>query len=317
MSTYDFRDRSAAGRGRAANVSKAAQSFCRKGSGSYLDCVNTFQTVSDMNLIRAVLGYRTTDFVGYSGGAWMGAYFQKYFPKASGRFVLDSNTDLTAPLSATFLAQPQAFPRRFEADFQTWAARYNATLHLGRTPAAVEAFYEKLRADLVRRPLVVEGQDDPITVDGNYLDSGITSSLYTKDYFAGLADALGQIRELWNAGTRVDASSAALRGFIDRARSMPMAEDPAVAANATFLAITCNDTPWPRGQAFADAFSARQGKLYPLLGWSENQNPCYYWNRPALSMPAPDGARVGTTLMVQSVHDPATNARLAYAAHAK
>lgn len=59
------------------------------------------------------------------------------------------------------------------------------------------------------------------------------------------------------------------------------------------------------------------GKLYPLLGWSENQNPCYYWNRPALSMPAPDGAGVGTTLMVQSVHDPATNARLAYAPQAK
>ena len=38
-----------------------------------------------------------------------------------------------------------------------------------------------------------------------------------------------------------------------------------------------------------------------------NQNPCYYWNRPKLTMPTTTGKGLPTTLMVQSVHDPATS----------
>jgi hypothetical protein len=46
-----------------------------------------------------------------------------------------------------------------------------------------------------------------------------------------------------------------------------------------------------------------------------SENPCFYWDRPALELPVPTGKGLPTTLMVQSTHDPATNASLAAAAH--
>ena len=56
-----------------------------------------------------------------------------------------------------------------------------------------------------------------------------------------------------------------------RQREVPLSAD---AGNATFFAITCNDTIWPRGQAYYDRISAQQGPKYPLFGWSLNQKPC-------------------------------------------
>ena len=78
-----------------------------------------------MDLIRQLLGFDKIDYVGYSGGTWLGAYYQTYFPQHVGRFVLDSNTDFTQPWINTFVAQPQAFERRFREDFATWAAKYD------------------------------------------------------------------------------------------------------------------------------------------------------------------------------------------------
>ena len=65
------------------------------------------------NLVRCRSRLSDLDFVGYSGRTWMGAASQKYFPKASGRFVR-TNTDFTAPCRRPSLAQPQAFQWRFK-----------------------------------------------------------------------------------------------------------------------------------------------------------------------------------------------------------
>ena len=48
-----------------------------------------------------------------------------------------------------------------------------------------------------------------------------------------------------------------------------------------------------------------------------NENPCYYWNRPNLTMPQPTGKGLPTTLMVQSEHYPATSYSLAVSAHTR
>jgi hypothetical protein len=89
------------------------------------------------------------------------------------------------------------------------------------------------------------------------------------------------------------------------------------AEQATFTAVTCNDTPWPRGRVYGDLLSSRLGPRYPLVGWGMNENPCFYWDRPTLNLPQPTGDGLPTTLMVQSVHDPATNYSLAVSAHSR
>lgn len=324
--TMDGRDQHRANRELTSDASRLIGGYCDRLSHGLLPFVTTEQTVNDMDLVRRLLGFERIDYVGYSGGTWLGAYYQRYFPEHTGRFVLDSNTDFTRPWRDTFEAQPEAFERRFRADFAVWAAKYPGTLGLGNTAAKVLGYYERLRADLARDPIVLEldfGFD--VTIDQNALDGTIIGSLYSKTEFQSLASTMTEFRGMWDeqaTGGRVAArkrfdrlSGTERRQIVHRIQQRirrPLAED---AADATFYAITCNDTVWPPGQGYADLVARREGSRYPLIGWTMNQNPCGYWHRPQLSMPVPDGRGVPVTLMVQSAHDPATNARLARDAH--
>lgn len=328
--TMDARDRDRFTLGVVAKASALWQGYCRIGSQGRLDYVTTWQTVRDMDLIRRLLGYNTTDYVGYSGGTWLGAHYQKAFPKAVGRFVLDSNTDFTREWEVTFVAQPQSFQRRFEQDFQTWVARYNTLFGMGSRPADVAAYYERLRADLKAAPINIDLLGLSLVVDQNLLDGIIISGMYSKASFQETAETVQFLRLLADAyasdgmaaaGRRAAALPAAIQHnlvAIAQAPKLPGLQPTAeVNETATFLAITCNDTRWHQGQAYWDRLSTQLGRSYPLLGWSANQQPCGYWNRPNVTLPRPDGRGIGTTLMVQSVNDPATNASLGFAAHAR
>jgi hypothetical protein len=235
----------------------------------------------------------------------------------------------------TFVGQPPAFERRFREDFATWAAQYDDELGLGPSPRAVVRTYERLRAALKKQPAVEEFLDGSVKVsyDQNTLDDIVSGDMYTKPDFYSLAVDLAFLRDLSAAQTKggpraaqrkVDALSPARQHeLVQRANRAPVGLHPLGLAvgddseGATFTAITCNDTPWPQGREYGEQLAARLGPHYPLLGWSMTENPCFYWDRPNLTMPTPTGAGLPTTLMVQSVHDPATNYSLAVSAHSR
>ncbi|HZX04453.1 alpha/beta hydrolase [Kribbella sp.] len=328
--TMDARDRDPRTRALITEASQLAQPYCDSQSRGLMPYITTAQTVQDMDLIRQLLGYDKIDYVGYSGGTWIGAYYQTYFPEHAGRFVLDSNTDFTGSWLDTFSGQPQAFERRFREDFATWAAKYNADLHLGSTPGAVLRLYERLRRALKAAPATEEFMDGSvkITYDENTLDQMITGDLYSKLDFHSLATDLRFLTGLSAAQAKggpraaqqqVDALPAARQQeLVRRAHRAPIGLrmlGEVDSEDATFAAITCNDTPWPQGSEYGEQLAARLGPHYPLVGWTMSENPCFYWHRPNLTMPTPTGKGLPTTLMVQSVHDPATNYGLAVAAH--
>jgi pimeloyl-ACP methyl ester carboxylesterase len=330
--TMDARDRDPGSRNLIAEASEMAQQYCDRQSRGLLPYITTAQTVQDMDLIRQLLGFDKIDYVGYSGGTWLGAYYQTYFPDHVGRFVLDSNTDFTKTWLDTFVSQPQAFERRFREDFATWAATYDDQLHLGSSPAAVVRAYERLRRALKQQPATEEFMDGSVqvTYDQNTLDQMVTEDMYSKLDFHSLAVDLAFLRDLsaaqerggpQAAQRRVDAlSTARQRQLVQRANRAPVglrmfgADD---AEDATFTAITCNDTAWPQGREYGEQLAARLGPHFPLVGWTMTENPCFYWDRPNLTMPTPTGKGLPTTLMVQSVHDPATNYSLAVSAHSR
>lgn len=339
--TMDARDRDSENLDLIAKAGEMTRPYCDRQSRGLLPYVNTAQTVQDIDLIRQLLGFSKIDWLGYSGGTWLGAYYQTYFPAHVGRFVLDSNTDFTKPWSDTFLAQPQAFERRFREDFAPWAAKHDHELNLGSSPRLVIRTYERLRRELKKQPAVEEFLDGSakISYDQNALDQIVAADMYTKMDFQSLALDLAFFRELSAAQTaggpkaaqrKVDALPLARQQeLVRRANRGPTGLPPVGqgvgqgvgrtfaddAQNATFTAVTCNDTPWPQGREYGDQLAAQLGPKYPLLGWGMNENPCFYWDRPALEMPTPTGKGLPTTLMVQSVHDPATNLSLATSAH--
>jgi len=330
--TMDARDRDPANRDLIAEASAMAQTYCDRQSRGLLPYITTAQTVQDMDLIRQLLGYDKIDYLGYSGGTWLGAYYQTYFPEHVGRFVLDSNTDFTKTWLDTFVSQPQAFERRFREDFAPWAAKYDDQLHLGSSPGAVIRLYERLRRTLKERPATEEFLDGAVNVtyDENVLDQMVSGDMYSKLDFHSLAADLLFLTDLSAAQAkggpraaqrRVDALSPARQQELVRRAGreavglrMLGADD---AEDATFTAITCNDTVWPQGREYGEQLAARLGPHFPLVGWTMTQNPCFYWDRPNLTMPTPTGKGLPTTLMVQSVHDPATSYSLAASAHSR
>lgn len=343
FASIDARDRDQDNRNLIADASKLYGDFCHEKSGEMLDFINTEQTIMDMDLLRSLLGRNRIHFVGYSAGTWMGAYYATYFPQHTGRFVLDSNTVFTGTWNDSFRLQPMAFERRFRQDFAVWAATYPTDLGLGASQSDVIRYYEKLRADVKKKSIVIYFEDAEVTFTQNIVDYVIVSAMYTKSRFPALGEDLRSLRALADAQAS-GGRAAAQRAFdalpeaeqqtlvnaveeaavVQRPFARPLAQPfarplgrpfAADASDATFNAITCNDTEWPRGERYWDTLSAEQGPKYPILGWGMNQNPCAYWQRPALDMPTPDGEGTFGSLMIQSKHDAATAYEGAVQAH--
>ncbi|WP_369056434.1 alpha/beta hydrolase [Kineococcus terrestris] len=319
-SAPDYRDRSPEALLATADAVAATAAACA--DDPLVDVVTTEQTVADIDLVRHVLDRGTIDWVGYSAGTWLGAQYATYFPARTGRFVLDSALDVTAPWQTAFAEnQAPAFQRRFEQDFAPWAAQHARLFHLGTTPEEVGATYERLRADLAARPLQVPVLG--LSVDGVLLDALVLQSMYGKANFETLAWTLRGLRTVADLAAWGDRAGAE-RATAELTRRLQELLPPELLSTeesgseqggvpphpytlqATFLATTCNDTAWTRGSAFWEELSERQGSAHPLRGWATLQQPCGYWDRPALTLPRPDGRDLPPLLVVQSENDPAT-----------
>lgn len=299
--SLDWRDRRADSLELMFDSDRLTAKFCQQGrSADVVDYVTTEQTVKDLDLLRSALGHEKINWVGYSGGTWLGAYYSAYFPKRTGQFVLDSNTDISS-WQKSFSTQPLGFERRFREDFVSYAAANDDTFQLGTTPAQLDEFYEQLRVDV----------DELLGIPGAALDGYIAQHMYTKYAFDPLARSLKDLRAYIDnpqssaARQTVEPTLTSLREQKSpRPRLGPVAYGDAFPS--TFRAIICNDTPWYGGEDELLALSAEQGKKYPLIGWSTVRSVCNFWDRPAVRLAKPTGAGVPPMLLVQSVNDPAT-----------
>ncbi|NKY09907.1 alpha/beta hydrolase [Cellulomonas hominis] len=68
---------------------------CLANTGDVLGHVDTVSAAKDMDVLRAVLGDETLNYVGYSYGTQLGATYAALFPEQVGRLVLDGALDPT------------------------------------------------------------------------------------------------------------------------------------------------------------------------------------------------------------------------------
>jgi pimeloyl-ACP methyl ester carboxylesterase len=129
----DPRDRSRANTDLLYDAAQLQATACQTRSGEFGKVVNTEQTVHDLDLLRRLLGREKVNWIGYSGGSWMGAYYATYFPDRVDKVVLDSNPDFTSTFQDIFDNFGYAVERRFRTDFLPWVARYDGVYHLGTT----------------------------------------------------------------------------------------------------------------------------------------------------------------------------------------
>ncbi|NLT56017.1 MAG: alpha/beta hydrolase [Actinomycetales bacterium] len=329
VASVDHRDRTAGNLGLILDTARLGAQYCDVKGGTLINHVTTENTVKDLDLLRQLVGARQINWIGYSAGTWLGAYYAAYFPPQTGRFVLDSNVEFTSTWQQITLNQPKGFERRFRSDFTPWAASHHAAYGLGTTSTAVRSFYERLRKDL---------GDFPVgAYDGPTLDLTIAEALYTRDSFPDLAEFLGELRAIVDMLREGRTSGAArsrtalARRFprlaavaergagegrrllgplvTGRAASRPAGATPVSAvdaSDATSLAITCGDTAWRGAEDRLIQDSGSQGSRYPLIGYRIVEEPCMFWQRGGGDLPEITGAGVPQILMVQSEHDPAT-----------
>ncbi|GGU52983.1 alpha/beta hydrolase [Lentzea flava] len=294
LGSTDPRDRSKANLDLLYRGMELQAKFCQTKSGELGRYVTTDQTVKDLDLLRQVLGRKKVDWLGYSGGSWMGAYYATYFPKTLDKIVLDSNAQFTGPWQEVFDDFGMGVERRFRVDFLPWAAKYDNLYHLGKTAEEVRQTYERTRAKLAAQPVTLPdgGTYYPVT-----LDALLFRGQYSKYSFEATAQKFAEL-----AGA-VPAQLKAQANYPD-------------AQTATLYTILCNDTPFQGGRRYLERDAVRDGARWPLFGYYQIMGPCAFWDRPNVQLKHPDGIGVAPTLMVQSVRDPATPIEGARKAHA-
>ncbi|QUQ64798.1 alpha/beta hydrolase [Kutzneria sp. CA-103260] len=286
---------------------------CQQTSGALLPYINTYQTVRDIDLLRTLLGRQQINWVGYSAGTWMGAYYAQTFPQHTGRFVLDSNTEFTATWQQSFGLQPLGIERRWRDDLAAWLAKYDATYHLGGTAEVVYKGAQTLRATLGHSPLDLGGG---VTYGPNDLDSSILEATSAHRTWPELGQTLVNVKTAADPTAAEPARAAALAAI---KAGLPPVDSNFGPQVATEFAVRCNDTRFVgadraslirRSQAYIDAG-------LPLWGANQIVQPCAFWQRHPEPNPTINGKGVPPVLMVQADRDPLTPIEGAQQAHAR
>jgi len=291
----DGQDASAANQKAIVSLSKQFATTCVK--TSFTKDVTTFQTVRDLDLLRAVLREKKVSYVGYSAGTWLGAWYATTFPTHVDRLLLDGNVDFTGAWYASFDRQPAGFQTSFDRYFLPWVAHYSGLYGQGTTTAAVKQNYLALRASLAKDPVTLP---DGTVLNAVGLDNAIIGGLYWIGNYPDVAGAISVLGHLSNTTPE------------DQALLVKVFGGTALISGDTFWAITCQDTANP-APARVNADAAKYRKTAPLVGASNNADPCAYWPGKPIGSPV-TGKKLPPILMINNGADPATplaNARLA------
>ncbi|WP_410580119.1 alpha/beta hydrolase [Amycolatopsis sp. lyj-108] len=283
-----------------ATTEHAAKS-CQSAGGELGSLITTYQTIRDFDLLRALLGREKINWVGYSGGTWLGAHYAQQFPQRTGRFVLDSSTEFTTDWQKTFDQQAVGFERRWRQDFLPWLARYDAKYHFGTSGEEARQTYERVRYALSRNPMDGKG---PMQ-----LEFVIVYMLYKKATFPALADLLVKVRDaMENPAAKAEAKAA-----------VEAAGDFSDAQDATFWNTVCGEGKFIGTRESRIRESQRNLDRGLLLagGGILNASVCMFWDKEPRPLPKLDGKGVPPVLIVHSEHDPATTIEGARRAHAK
>ncbi len=307
--------------------------------------VSSQQTVYDMEFLRALLGSRQLNFIGYSYGTWLGGWYADTYPNRVGRFVLDSNMDWTRTQWENVNFDPFSFQRRRDTQLLPWIARHADQIQgLGATPSRVLARYEAVRAGLVS---LVKSEGS--TVRGDDLDGRIASAIYGNSRFIRATleilvhdeyvkdpsesgevelrhvdaayvriapelqayESLATLRSRYGVtpaatALAVAAPAGAAEVLADARRTAADAPgDEVVDLGAVGTTVRCNDTAWDRTPRWYQREADRMARTYPFFGYLNGVPMCAFWPY------APQDRDVDLTgaprvLMVQGELDPAT-----------
>ncbi|MEK8168859.1 alpha/beta fold hydrolase [Streptomyces sp. M19] len=207
-----------------AEYARAHEDACQRGGKDLRPHISTANTARDMDVIRAALGEKKINYLGYSYGTYLGAVYGSLFPDGLNRSVLDSSMHPDWLWREQFLQQSVGV--RFNVEqWAGWVAERDKTYHLGTSRQDVLATVEALATDLADHsvPLDRERPDDwpvywPKEFDRTTLDSFLAQATQPRPVWDVTAEVVGELREAADTKTALshDATVAAATMAADR-----------------------------------------------------------------------------------------------------
>ncbi|HYI57804.1 MAG TPA: alpha/beta hydrolase [Microlunatus sp.] len=294
--------------------------------------VNTQQTVWDLDFLRQLLDAKNTDrsypvlnYIGYSYGTWLGAWYADTYPKNVGRFILDSNMQWTASMYTNQTLDPRSFQRRRDKMLFPYLARHNADFGLGKSAKSVKKKYESTRKKLVTQAKKALKKGKTPALGPEDFDYTVSQYIYTDagfDYAGAIVDAAADyVRK---------PSSAKYRKTLAKRVKAPMTKAPfsvqrtAKAVSSARKDITqglaggvvrCNDSANSSNIKALLKRADSDARKYPFVGYLNTVELCAYWKFKPQTRTIDLAGVSNKILMFQSEGDPATAYEGALAAH--
>lgn len=281
--------------------------------------IHTEFTVQDMDLIRHLLQEDKMNYLGYSYGTWLGAWYASRFPERVGRMVLDSNMDFSADGATADLAQGPARERWIDEIVAPYAVRHAAHFGLGTDPAAIRPLLENLVPGLqVSLVLTLSGH----SYAASQLDDAMYAILAAREIDqvirANPAASDAALTEMLKSHTYAPHNPAIAQDVENAAfnllsRWWTQINEESVGGDtiymdpsyATYWAVMCNDTRYPDNSEYWISQGNLMAERYPLFATYTTHNLCQFWG-PNTTKPGLENLQNAHLMLVQSEYDNAT-----------
>jgi pimeloyl-ACP methyl ester carboxylesterase len=268
---------------------------CKINTGPLLQYVDTVSAAKDLDIIRALMGDKKLNYLGFSYGTYLGATYAALYPTKVGRMVLDGAIDPTAPDSEGRLKQLVGFESALKAFLADCLKSRDCPFSgpVEKALRAVQGFLYTLETD----PLPTDG-DRKLTIWAAI--SGLIQPLYSEDLWPELSNAFTE------AGNGEGTAFLALADAYNE-----RADDGTYQSNATEanIAISCLDSRSPSDKKSMAAENKRIMAASPILGryWLDGALGCEQWPYPVAKHPKSYAANgSGPILVIGTTGDPAT-----------
>ena len=279
---------------------KKFSAACADNTGPLLGTIDVESNARDMDLLRAVLGDESLNYLGFSYGTSFGAHYAELFPQNVGRLVLDGAIDPALGSSETFTVQMGGFENAFRAYLADCLTGENCPFTGTLDEALAQA--SALFAGVEGRALKA---DDGRQLTASTLGTALSYPLYDEASWPSLSQMLDEL----DAGDATLALQLA-DGYNSRNDDGSYADQ----SMAVYTAATCLDSTFTGGLdatkatlAAIEAAAPTVGKYVAYGDWVHIDIACQNWAYPSVVTPhaiAADGA--APILVLGTTNDPAT-----------
>ena len=269
-----------------------------------LDHADTRSVARDMDVMRALVGDKDLNYLGYSYGTYLGAVYTELFPDSIGRVVLDSSMDPTMarqdPMEGDAAAGEQSLRTYIES--QQGQAGFPLSGTTDEAVAQLAAFLDGLDAD----PLTVSGSGTSLdrTKAVDAISALVTAS---PDKWPLLTEGLSQAMNAHD-GTTLKTNAESVSGDNTPPTTEKQVVEKLQLINV-FSANRCLDFPDAGNESSWDAELASYRRDYPVFHSSLPQMNafCHGWGHTSKTKAVDvDVEATNPVLVVGILHDPNT-----------